>query len=170
MGLQLNNCHVCRHPLADQIDKWMKEDVGNTEISRRLQAVGKYISRITLNKHRRGHLMTPIVRERIEAVEEYKRKQRTIKGPKRADLLEMTRDLAVEGLQDGSLQVTLGDGLKADIALRQIAEKGADREWGLKMAAILGGGWTPQIVEGQYRELDAEAQEDFEAVALLTAG
>ena len=167
----LTGCHVCRSPMVDAINGWLRSGVSQGEVSRRLKESGNYVSRITIGKHERLHLTSPFDQQRKAAAAAMKRQQRTIKGPSNRDLAVLVRDEAVRRLDDGELEVTLTDGLRAQGMLDSRAEKGADRDLILQLGNILGGGYRPpELIEGEYRVLDDEAQADATEFALLTAG
>ena len=148
----------------------MKAGVADVEIERRLKQADQYLSRITLGKHKRQHLMTPFEQKRKAAAGALESQARTLKAPSNKDLAVFVRDVTLDRLEKGELEPSLGDGLRAQAMLDARAEKGADRDLVLHLAAILGGAYQPQIIEGEYREFADEDREDAEAVALLTAG
>ena len=147
----------------------MKAGISDVEIARRLKEGGDGYSRITLGKHKRRHLMGRHDQARRSAVEAMRKQAKTIKGPKRRDLLEMVREIGVDKLDAGELDVTLDQAIRADVELRKLAEKGADRDLILQLAQVLGG--ATAVIEGSYREVDPEALEDGAMFAgLLGAG
>lgn len=167
----LTNCHVCRDPRVELINSWMKAGVSDVEIARRLKEGGDGYSRITLGKHKRRHLMGEHERQRKAAADSLAKQAKTIKGPRKTNLLEMVREIGIDSLAAGEISVTLDQAIRADVELRKLAEKGADREMILVLAQVLGGATPVLAIEGEFREVDEEALEDGAMFAgLLGAG
>jgi hypothetical protein len=166
----LTGCHICREPQVELINGWMKARVPDTEIERRLRAAGTPYSRNTLGKHRHRHLMNDYERTRKAAADSMRKQQKTLKGPPTGDLLHLVRDNVYGRLAKGDLEPSIGDGLRAQIAIDQRAEKGADREVLMHLAQVLGGATPIGYIEGEFRVVDPEAEADYEELRLLGSG
>jgi hypothetical protein len=165
----LTGCHVCRSSDVDKINNWLRKGVSQIDVSRRLSEAGTPISRITIGKHARRHLMSPFDQARRAATEKMRRDQKTFKGPSTQDFAAAVRDTALDKLLSGEMEVTATHGLAAQKLLDDRIEKGADRNLVLILAQILGGA-RPQEIEGEYRDVSPEALDDAAEFAQLTAG
>jgi hypothetical protein len=154
--------------MVGTINGWFKAGVKDTEIERRLKQADQYISRITLGKHKRKHLITVFEQQRKAAAESLEKQARTLKAPKTSDLAQLVRDTSVALVESGDLTPSLSEGLRAQEILDRRAEKGADRDLLLQLAQVLGG--AVPVIEGTYRDVTPEAREDAEEFAQLTAG
>jgi hypothetical protein len=143
----LTGCHVCRSPLVETINKKMRDGVPDQTISDWLKENAQYISRITLGKHKREHLMDKHERLRQQAVDVMKKQSKTIKAT--GDLANLVRDYVHSAVQDGLMMPTLAEGLRAQEMIDRRQEKGADREVALTLAGILGGGATYAVLEAK---------------------
>lgn len=166
----LTGCHICRDPRVDTINGWLKAGVSDSEIGRRLTEGGDGYSRITIGKHKRLHLQTEFVRQAKAATDALKKQQKTLKKPPTGDLLHLVRDNVYGRMVAGELQPTTAEGIRAQEGIDRRAEKGADREVLLQMAQILGGALPIGYIEGEYREVDDEAEADYRELRLLGAG
>jgi len=166
----LTGCHVCRDPRVETINGWMRAGVSDLEIARRLKQGGDGYSRITLGKHKREHLMTEFDRARKVAAADLKKQQKTIKGPSDQDFAVLVRDSAVARLVTGAIEPTISEGLRAQGLIDDRAAKGADRQVLLQMAQILGGALPVGFIEGEYREVDPEADADIDELRRLGSG
>jgi hypothetical protein len=167
----LTGCHVCRDSRVETINAWMKSGVSDVEIARRLKEGDDPISRITLGKHRRRHLMAEHDRKRRAAKAAMEKQAKTLPGPTNADLAVLIRDNVVGRVIAGDLEPSTAEGLRAQEIIDRRAEKGADRDLLLQLAQVLGGAMPVPVIEGSYREVDEEALEDGAMFAgLLTAG
>ena len=165
----LTLCHACRSPIADAINEKIKAGIPMGRISDFTREAGFYLSRMALQRHKKLHLMTDHARQVAAAKSQMAKQQQSIKA-KSGDLALLTRNIVYAGVEDGTIVPTLAEGLRAQEALDRRAEKGADRDLMLTMAQVLTGGYTPQIVEGQWVQLDAERSEDEAQFALLGSG
>lgn len=143
----LTGCHVCRSPLVETINKKMREGVPDQTISNWLKENAQYVSRITLGKHKREHLMEKHERLRQQAVNVMKRQAKTIKA--NGDLASLVRDYVHSAVEEGLMTPTLAEGLRAQEMIDRRQEKGADREIALTLAGILGGGATYAVLEAK---------------------
>jgi hypothetical protein len=144
---------VCRSPLVDTINKKMREGVPDQTISNWLKENAQYVSRITLGKHKREHLMEKHERLRQQAVDVMKKQSKTIKAT--GDLAGLVRDYVHSAVQEGLMMPTLAEGLRAQEMIDRRQEKGADREVALTLAGILGGGATYAVLEAkEVREIE----------------
>jgi len=166
----LTGCHVCRDPRVETINGWMKAGVSDLEIVRRLRQGGDGYSRITIGKHKREHLMSDFDRQRKAAVKAMQEQQKTIKGPSTGDLLHLVRDSVFRRVEAGIVEPSIAEGLRAQEGIDRRAEKGADREVLMQMAQILGGALPIGYIEGEYREIDPEAEADYAELRQLGAG
>ena len=144
-------CASCSHPSVGEINRRIRAGSPLTDISRWLSESETPITAIALARHAKGHLGVPT-----------KKGRRPVSG----DFLEAVRDSAHQGLEDGSLTVTLRDGLQAQKQIDERASRMADRDLMARIAMMM----TGQIVEGTAREVDPDLAElEAEFRPLLTA-
>jgi hypothetical protein len=74
-----------------------------------------------------------------------KKKDRVVKRMS-GDLAELVRDKTLKDVQSGKLKPTLQHGLMAQQMLDKRQERAADRQLAIRLAAMLGGGLTPDSV------------------------
>lgn len=147
----LTGCHVCRSPLVESINKKIKEGVPDLRISDWLKENGAYISRITIGRHKRDHLIEKHEKARKEAVEVLKRQQKTLKSE--GDLATLVRNQVNLMLEDGIIMPTLSEGLRAQEIIDRRNEKSTDRDLTIMLAQVLGG---VAVIEGTAREVHME--------------
>lgn len=156
--------------MADTIAGWVRSGKKDTEIERLLDAAGSRFSRITLGKHRRQHLTAPFERQRIEAAKQMKAQQKTVKGPPKGDFLDLIIETVHEDVRSGEQHPTIDHAIRAYVQKEAQIAKGADRDFLLLFARAISGSLVP-VIEGEFREIDAEASEDeAQMTNLLTAG
>lgn len=173
----LTQCHSCRHPLVELINKRMREGMPDIQISEWLKNEGPdyYVSRISLGKHRREHLMDDHERARKAAAEALEDQKKTLKGPKSTDLAQLVRDTVIQRIEAGEIAPTIAEGLRGQEILDRRAAAGADRDLILQVAQLLGGAVPVAAlgmgaIEGEFVEIDPEVAEDEAVFALLEAG
>jgi len=147
----LTGCHACRSPFVESINKKMKEGLPDSRIADWLKEQGGYISRITLGRHKREHLIDSFEKKRKEAAEVLQRQQKTIKSE--ADLATLVRNQVNLMLEDGILMPTLAEGLRAQEIIDRRNEKSTDRDLTIMLAQVLGG---VAVIEGTAREVRME--------------
>jgi len=74
----LTGCHACRSPFVESINKKMKEGLPDSRIADWLKEQGGYISRITLGRHKREHLIDSFEKKRKEAAKCYSASRRPL--------------------------------------------------------------------------------------------
>jgi hypothetical protein len=144
----MRHCATCGSPHRKEVDRRLKSGETMVAIVRWLKEVGDPIGRNALARPHRDHLGLP----------------RRASGPKpiSSDLLVAIRDRTHEDLESGLLSPTLRDGISAVVQLDHRAEKAADADLMLMLAQLLGGGVVPfRAIEGEYRVVDEEAEEDL---------
>jgi hypothetical protein len=150
----LTGCHVCRSPLVESINKKIKEGVPDLRISDWLKENGAYISRVTIGRHKRDHLIEKHEKARKEAVEVLKRQQKTLKSE--GDLATLVRNQVNLMLEDGIIMPTLSEGLRAQEIIDRRNEKSTDRDLTIMLAQVLGG---VAVIEGTAKEVYAEIED-----------
>ena len=153
MTAVLTNCHACRSPLIESINKKMKEGVPDLRIADWLKEQGGYISRISLGKHRRDHLIEKHEAARKEAVTILKKQQKTIRSD--GDLASLVRNQVNLMLEDGIIMPTLSEGLRAQEIIDRRNEKTTDRDLTILLAQVLGG---VAVIEGTSTEVYKEIE------------
>jgi hypothetical protein len=147
----LTNCSACRSPFVEAINKKMKEGVADVKISEWLKENGGYISRVSLGKHKRDHLVERHEAARIAAKKVLEKQAKTIKA--KGDLASLVANQVYNMVEDGALMPTLAEGLRAQEMIDRRQEKGADRDLTIMLAQVLGGA---MIVEGTAEEVEQE--------------
>jgi hypothetical protein len=144
-------CAACSSAHHTEIDRKIKSGVTNADVSRWLKEIGSPITPLAIGRHVRDHLQVTQPR-----------------GPRPTsdDFLESVRDAAAAGLADGSLAVTLKDGLQAQRQLDERAAKAKDQDLLVRISMVL----TGNVPLPTYR-LDPEVEAiEAEFRPLLTAG
>jgi len=147
----LTGCHACRSPLVESINKKIKEGVPDLRISEWLKENGAYISRVTIGRHKRDHLMEKHEKARAEAVKVLKNQQKTLKAD--GDLATLVRNQVNLMLEDGIIMPTLSEGLRAQEIIDRRNEKSTDRDLTIMLAQVLGG---VAVIEGTAKEVVME--------------
>lgn len=141
-------CATCEHPQVRQINQKLREGRHLTDISRWLDETDKPITRQALARHMRDHLGVTVPHGG----------NRPVSG----DFLAAVVDRAHEGLADGSLAVTVKDGIAAQAHLDQRMSRNADRDLLSKIAMALTGAvpmqltaYSPEMeaIEAEFRPL-----------------
>ena len=147
-------CITCKHPQASEINRRLKTNATFEDISRWLDSLGTPITRQALARHMKTHLITAPERK-------------TGRKPPSEDFLTAVRDIAHEKMEEGTLQVTLRDGLQAQKQLDDRLQRSADHDLMARIALALTGGYQPR----ELRVLDPEIEAiEAEFRPLLTAG
>jgi hypothetical protein len=154
----LTGCHACRSPLIESINKKIKEGVPDLRISEWLKEQGAYISRVTIGRHKREHLIDKHEAARKQAAEVLKRQQKTIKHD--GDLASLVRNQVNLMLEDGILMPTLAEGLRAQEIIDRRNEKSTDRDLTIMLAQVLGG---VAVIEGTAHEVNMEITDGSKA-------
>ena len=149
----LTGCHACRSPLVESINKKIKEGVPDLRISEWLKENGGYISRVTIGRHKRDHLVEKHEKARIEAVKILKNQQKTLKAD--GDLATLVRNQVNLMLDDGIILPTLSEGLRAQEIIDRRNEKSTDRDLTIMLAQVLGG---VAVIEGTASEVVMEIE------------
>ncbi len=147
----LTQCHACRSPFVDGINKKMREGLPDTKISEWLKENGAYISRVSLGKHKRDHLVEKHEAARIAAQKVLEKQSKTIKA--KGDLATLVANQVYNMVEDGALMPTLAEGLRAQEMIDRRQEKTVDRDLTIMLAQVLGGA---MIVEGTAQEIEQE--------------
>jgi len=150
----LTGCHACRSPFVESINKKIKEGLPDSRISEWLKEQGGYISRITIGRHKRDHLIDTFEKKRKEAVEVLQRQQKTLKHD--GDLASLVRNQVNLMLEDGILLPTLAEGLRAQEIIDRRNEKSTDRDLTIMLAQVLGG---VAVIEGTAHEVVMEIKD-----------
>jgi hypothetical protein len=84
------------------------------------------------------------------------------KKPTTGDLAELVRDKTLKAVKAGTLKPTLQHGLMAQQMLDKRAERAADRQLAIRLAAMLGGGKAPDgvIIDVTPRALQLTESDD----------
>ncbi|CAB4177676.1 hypothetical protein UFOVP1344_43 [uncultured Caudovirales phage] len=147
----LTGCHVCRSPLIETINKKIKDGVPDQKISDWLKENNAYVSRVTIGRHKRDHLMDKHEKARVEAVKILKDQQKTLKAD--GDLATLVRNQVNLMLEDGIIMPTLSEGLRAQEIIDRRNEKSTDRDLTIMLAQVLGG---VAVIEGTAKEVVME--------------
>jgi hypothetical protein len=84
--------------------------------------------------------------------------------PMSDDLAEAIRDRVKQRLADGTVEPTIGDGLKAVSLLDRRAQRDADRDWMLKISMLLSGhAVAPLVLTAESEAIEAEFRPLLEA-------
>ena len=150
----LTGCHVCRSPLVESINKKIKDGIPDLRIAEWLKENGGYISRVTIGRHKRDHLVDKHEKARIEATEVLRRQQKTIKSD--GDLASLVRNQVNLMLEDGIIMPTLSEGLRAQEIIDRRNEKSTDRDLTIMLAQVLGG---VAVIEGTAHEVVMEIED-----------
>lgn len=154
----LTGCHACRSPLVETINKKIKEGVPDMRIAEWLKENGAYISRVTIGRHKREHLIDKHEAARKQAAEVLKRQQKTLKTD--ADLATLVRNQVNLMLEDGIIMPTLSEGLRAQEIIDRRNEKSTDRDLTIMLAQVLGG---VAVIEGTAHEVNMEIADGLQA-------
>jgi hypothetical protein len=139
----LSDCKTCEHPQRKEIERQSKAGVPATMISVWTKEVeGGYVSRLALGKHLREHV--GIV-------------SRAGRRPDAGRLLEEIVAQGEEGLEDGTLRVTLKDAIAAQKALDTRAARLMGEEWQLKLVlALTGHAARVRVIDPELEAFEAE--------------
>lgn len=118
-----------------RVSEWLKEN-------------GGYISRVTIGRHKRDHMIDKHEAARKQAAEVMKRQQKTLKSE--ADLAMLVRNQVNLMLEDGIIMPTLSEGLRAQEIIDRRNEKSTDRDLTIMLAQVLGG---VAVIEGTAKEV-----------------
>lgn len=131
--------------------------------------------RNTFSTHKIEHMTDAYERQRIAATEAFRKQQQTIKA-KAGDLAALVRDNVYARVEEGVLEPTLAEGLRAQEMLDRRADKQGDRDMMLQLAGLLSGATAPvalladgNTVEGVFRDLSDERADDEAAFTALLA-
>lgn len=171
----LERCVLCQHPLADQINKHIREGT-IADAMRWMESTGLDVPhRNTFSHHKRSHMMAEYERQREAAAKKLNESRKQIKG-KAGDLAALVRDNVFARVEEGDLQPTLAEGLRAQEMLDRRSEKGADRDLMIQLAGLLSGASMPvalladgNTIDGEFREV-GEREEDVAAFTSLIPG
>lgn len=149
-------CATCKHPQSREINqrirsgrplvdiaRWLKEEAGKGN--------GYAITRFALSRHAHDHV----------GVEPQKGRR-----PPSEDFLTAVVNAAHDGLEDGSLRVTLRDGISAKAELNKQQARNQDRDLMAKIALALTGQTllSARVIDPEVEAIEAEFR------PLLTAG
>jgi hypothetical protein len=174
----LRDCKLCRHPMAAQINKRIAAGRGGIANAMRWMQDNELEvpHRNTFSTHKREHMTTEFERQREAAVKTLEKQQRMVRA-KSGDLAQLVRDNVFARVEEGTLEPSLSEGLRAQEMLDRRNEKGADRDLMLHLAGLLSGATTPlallsdgTTVEGEFTEIANERAEDETAFAALLTG
>lgn len=174
----LTNCVLCRHPLVVTINKRIRDNgiAGAMRWCAENEIFGdkRLPHRNTFSAHKNEHLTDEWEKKRQAAVEALEKQKQTIKG-KPGDLAALVRDNVFARVEEGLLEPSLTEGLRAQEMLDRRAEKGADRDMMIALAGLLSGASTPVAllgdgaIEGTFRDVTDERREDEAVFAGLLA-
>jgi hypothetical protein len=153
----LTGCHVCRSPLVESINKKIKDGVPDLRVAEWLKENGAYISRVTIGRHKRDHMIDKHETARKQAAEVMKRQQKTLKSE--SDLAMLVRNQVNLMLEDGIIMPTLSEGLRAQEIIDRRNEKSTDRDLTIMLAQVLGG---VAVIEGTAHEVVMEIEDGKE--------
>jgi len=145
----LTQCAACRSPFVEAINKKMKEGIPDIRIADWLKENGGYISRVSLGKHKRDHLVERHEAARIAAQKVLEKQAKTIKA--KGDLASLVANQVYAMVEDGALTPTLAEGLRAQEIMDRRNEKSVDRDLTIMLAQVLGGA---MIIEGSATEVE----------------
>jgi hypothetical protein len=178
----LVKCVICRHPLVAAINKRIRDN-GVVPTVRWCDENDIFPERTphrnTFNTHKQEHMTSDHERQLAHATDAMRKQQETIKVKGKAgDLAALVRDNVFARVEEGLLEPSLTEGLRAQEMLDRRSEKGADRDMMIALAGLLSGASMPvallgdgSTIEGSFREVSPERTEDEESfTALLTAG
>lgn len=168
------NCTLCRHPMVAQINKRIR-DQGIAQTMRWMEENGiePLPHRNTFSTHKQQHLKDDYAREVDRAAKALREQQRTVKA-RSGDLAALVRDNVFARVEEGTLEPTLSEGLRAQEMLDRRTEKAGDRDLMIQLAGLLSGATQPVAllsdgsIEGTFREVERE--EDEAAFAALLDG
>jgi hypothetical protein len=178
----LTGCSVCRHGLVATINRRLKSGESGERVSAWLKDLGPelYVSPPTLRKHRDNHLSDEHERARLDAADHLRKQSRTIKS-KPGDLAVLVRDQVFARVEEGTLDPSLAEGLRAQEMIDRRAAQSADHDVMIAVAGLLSGAVVPVAIEkgaqallppgadeAEYRELaDEKAGDEAEFARLL---
>jgi len=172
----LQNCVLCRHPLVAQINKRIAVGRGGIANAMRWMEdndLGPVPHRNTFSTHKNEHMTEPHEKARIEATEAFKRQQSTIRA-KPGDLAALVRDNVFARVEEGTLEPSLSEGLRAQEMLDRRDERKGDRDMMLTLAGLLSGASVPvalladgNTIDGTFREVE-RTEDEAAFAALLT--
>ena len=123
-----------------------------------LKENGAYISRVTIGRHKREHMIDKHEAARKQAADVLKRQQKSIKSD--GDLASLVRNQVNLMLEDGILIPTLAEGLRAQEIIDRRNEKSTDRDLTIMLAQVLGG---VAVIEGTAHEVNMEITDGSKA-------
>jgi hypothetical protein len=142
-------CASCKHPQVREINHRIRDGRPIVDIERWLTELsekgdGYKITRFALARHARDHVKVkpPIGRR-----------------PPSSNFLEAVRDAAHDGLEEGTLRVTLRDGISAAAELNKQAARSADRDLMAKIALALTGHsplLNARVIDPEIEAIEAE--------------
>lgn len=132
-------CSLCQSPHVREVDRRLKAGQPATDVVLYLESVGVKIHRTSVGRHAR-HTIGAVVRGPGPR-------------PKSGSFLEAVRDIAWDGVESGTLHVTVRDGLASQAEMNRQADRGEDRLLMQRIAIALSGG---AYLADQVRVLDPE--------------
>lgn len=134
-------CASCTSDHRAEIDKKLRSGATYDDVSRWLSSVhDTAITSRALARHA-GHAGV--------------QKRPPGRPPAAKDFLEMVRDRAAENVASGEAKVTVQHGLQAQAQLDARAKQSDDKRLVLVLAQVIGGGYVPDEIEGNFTELPA---------------
>ena len=130
-------CASCVSPHRGEIDKKLKAGATYDDVSRWL--LDKHDVKLSSDAISRHAQHIGVVRKR---------------GPQpfSGDFLELVRDKAAEAVANGTAKVTVQHGLQAQQQLDARAKQSEDKRLVIILAQVLGGGYVPEQIEGEFAE------------------
>ena len=171
----LVSCVLCRHPMADALNKRIAANGIAATMRWMAENDLKVPHRNTFSEHKNRHLTEPLEKARIEATERLRKQQKTIKS-KPGDLAALVRDNVFARVEQGDLEPTLAEGLRAQEMLDRRSEKQGDRDMMMQLAGLLSGATSPVALlrepslEGTFVVLGEERDEDTSSFVALLNG
>ena len=131
-------CASCTSPHHSEIDRKLKAGATYDDVSRWLRDKHDVsISSLAIGRHAR-HIGV-----------ERKRGQQPYSG----DYLTLVRDRAAQAVASGEAKVSVQHGLQAQAMLDNRMKQAEDKRLVLIIAQVLGGGYVPDMIEGEYAEM-----------------
>lgn len=140
-------CSLCKNPKVMLLNNAIKAGKGYTIVSRELEPEGIKMSKVTFLKHR-NHITAPLLTEAENA------RKHSLVGPRNnRAVLEAIRDLGMKRALDNPEEVKIDHALRAAKILQDAEGK---QEQILVVLAKSVMGPPPEIIEGEYRELESK--------------
>jgi hypothetical protein len=149
-------CGICNSPVVGSIDKMLRDGRSAVEINRWLaEGSNRTWHRNSLSAHKTQH-MGPLATTQREAAAEV-REEQLRKGAKRMsnDLARLVVDRVIVRIEDGDLEPTIPEALRAQEILDRRAERQNGAELMVALINAIGGPVVPLQIESGIIEGEA---------------